>query len=128
MKRVAILMLAGLIAGCGETDVDGGREAALDTTIEVEPVDLDTVDWFTEGRTMVFAGYNWIPTGEPVYDPAGIEKVGEFEGTPLYAEVGTMSPYTKLFVPLPNDYWQTFDRAAATTRPVAPSDTAPEGG
>ena len=53
MKRAAILCLVGVAAACGETDVDGGREVLTDTTITVEPVDLDTVDWFIAGRDVV---------------------------------------------------------------------------
>ena len=126
MKRAAILMLVGLVAACGETDVDGGREAMADTTLEVQVVDLDTIAWFTEGRDVVFNDRTWIPAGEPVIDPV-VEKVGEFEGTPLYAEVNTMPPYDALYVPLEDDYWQLL--AEGATAPTAgPMDTVPEGG
>ena len=132
MKRAAILMVAALVAACGETDVDGGREAALDTTVAVEPVDLDTVRWFVEGRDVVFNERSWIIAGEPVIDPV-VERVGEFEGTPLFAEVNTMPPYNALYVPLEDDYWQMLEEAPAAptegpmdTTAAEPADTTPE--
>lgn len=120
MKRAAILALGGFATlACGETDVDGGRQMQ-DTVPEVQPVDLDTVDWFVEGRTVDFNGRTWLIAGEPVIDPV-VERVGEFEGTPLYAEVNTMEPYNELFIPLEHDYWQLLEEG-----PAVPGDTAAE--
>lgn len=126
MKRAAIFALAGLAAlACGETDVDGGRQM-LDTVPEVQPVDLDTVDWFVEGRTVEFDDRTWLVAGEPVIDPA-VERVGEFEGTPLYAEVNTMEPYNELFIPLEDDYWQMLEEGPPEPDPAAaPMDTVAE--
>ncbi|MDX1675134.1 MAG: hypothetical protein R3314_10105 [Longimicrobiales bacterium] len=124
MKRIAILTLVGLAAACGETDVDGGREVARDTTATVEPVDLDTVAWFVEGRDVVFNERAWIVAGEPVIDPV-VERVGEFEGTPLFAEVNTMPPYDALYVPLEDDYWQMLEEAPAAPA-EGPMDTTAE--
>ena len=122
MKRIPILVLVTFMAAaCGETDVDGGREAVADTTLQVEPVNLDTVAWFTEGRDVVFNDRTWIVAGEPVIDPA-VERVGEFEGTPLYAEVNTAPPYNALYVPLEDDYWQLLEEGPDV--PVEPADTA----
>ena len=117
MKRVAILIVAGLVAACGDTDVDGGREAMMDTTITVEPVQVDTLDWFVEGRTVEFDDRTWIIAGEPTIDPV-VERVGEFEGTPLFAEVNTNPPYNELFIPLEDDYWQLLEEG-----PPPPPDT-----
>ena len=126
MKRAAILVLVSLLAACGETDVDGGRQAVADTTIEVEPVDLDTVDWFTEGRPVEFDNRTWLVAGEPVIDPV-VERVGEFEGTPLYADVNTSPPYNELFVPLENDYWQLLEEGpTGVTDTVSPDTVAPD--
>ena len=121
MKRTAILMLVSLVAAaCGDTDVDDGREAMADTTLQVEPVDLDTIAWFTEGRVVEFNERTWIVAGEPVIDPI-VERVGEFEGTPLYAEVNTTSPYNALYVPLEHDYWQLLEEGPDV--PVETGDT-----
>lgn len=121
MKRTAILMFVSLIAvACGDTDVDGGQEAMADTALQVEPVDLDTIDWFTEGRDVVFNERSWIIAGEPVIDPI-VERVGEFEGMPLYAEVNTTPPYNALYVPLEDDYWQMLEEGPDV--PVESGDT-----
>ncbi|MFP4623373.1 MAG: hypothetical protein ACLFRX_04270 [Gemmatimonadota bacterium] len=121
MRPVTIVMLAALaVSACGETDVqDRGGEPAPGEEVEdmglerkVEPVNLDTVAWFSEGRTVTFENRNWILAGEPVFDPA-VVYVGEFEGTPLYAEVGEASPHDALFIPLENDYWQLLEPGTA---------------
>lgn len=39
-------------------------------------------------------------------DALQVTHAGEFEGTPLYAEVGVAAPFSKLFIPLEDDYWQ----------------------
>lgn len=121
MKRAALLILAAVIPlACGDTDTDGGREAVTEDSVpEVHPVDLDTVAWFTEGRTVEFDDRTWLVAGEPVIDPV-VERVGEFEGTPLYAEVNVSPPYNELFVPLEDDYWQMLEEG-----PMEPSDTVP---
>ena len=49
--------------------------------------------------------------GEPVWD-VPVEQVGEFEGTPLFAEVGVAAPYPALYVPLADDSWQRLEPAA----------------
>ena len=121
MKRVPILVLVTLMtAACGDTDVDRGGEAMTDTTPAVEPVQLDTIDWFTEGRDVMFNERSWVVAGEPVIDPI-VERVGEFEGTPLYAEVNTAPPYNALYIPLEDDYWQLLEEGPDV--PVEIDDT-----
>ncbi len=120
MRRTALLLVPLLLAGCGDTDVaDRGEELEPGQELEdmgmerdVEPVDLDTVAWFTEGRTVALNDRTWIVAGEPIFDPA-VEYVGEFEGTPLYADVGVSPPYDALYVPLENDYWQLLEEGRA---------------
>ena len=123
MKRIAAMLAMILVPlACGETDVDGGRAAVMDTVPEVEPVDLDTVAWFVEGRTVVFDDRTWIVAGEPVIDPV-VERAGEFEGTPLYADVNTTPPYDELFVPLEDDYWQLLEEGPSPASDTIPVDT-----
>lgn len=123
MKRAAVLIVMSLVPlACGDTDVDGGGDAMIDTVPEVEPVELDTVAWFQEGRTVEFDGRTWILAGEPVIDPV-VERVGEFEGTPLYAEVNVSPPYNELFVPLENDYWQMLEEGPTPATDTIPVDT-----
>lgn len=125
MSRAPLVLAAIVIAaGCSETDTEyRGGEVAPDQELEgsgvevtVEPVDFDTLTWFTEGRTVEFQGRTYIVAGNPVYDPA-VERVGEFEGTPLYAEPGVASPPQRLYIPLENDYWQMLEAGAAGPGP-----------
>lgn len=118
MRRAAFhlpglaLALVGL-AACGDTDVANrgddvqpGQEIEdSGVELDVDPVDLEAQRWFREGGTVEFGNRTWILAGEPIYDPA-VEYVGEYEGTPLYADVNTAQPYRELFIPLEHDYWQ----------------------
>lgn len=110
MRSMAMIVLAALLTvGCEETDAPGAENG-------VEPVDMDTVAWLNEGRTVEFNDRSWILTGEPVYDPT-VEHVGEFEGTPLYANLGVTPPYSALYIPLDMDYWQRLEPVGASPMP-----------
>lgn len=133
MERLTTLAITALVlAGCGEGDApDPGEDRTPAQEVEgpaadgdVETVRLDTVPWFNEGRTVEFQGRTWILAGEPVYDPM-VEPAGEFEGTPLYTEVGVTAP-RELYIPLGGDYWQRLERAAASA-PEAATGSAAEG-
>lgn len=120
-----ILATALVLSGCGDTDVaNRGGELAPGEEIEdmglerdVEAVGMDTLAWFREGRTVEFNGRTWIIAGEPVFDPA-VEHVGEFEGTPLYAEVAVTPPYAGLYIPVGDDYWQRLEPSSAPPAPT----------
>ncbi|MBW3553260.1 MAG: hypothetical protein KY466_07115 [Gemmatimonadetes bacterium] len=118
LKALCFLIpLAGMSTACEDTDVPATDGAAPGQEIEsgmqaaVEPVDLQAQRWFRESGVVEFRGRSWLITGEPVYDPA-VERVGEYQGTPLYAEVGTARPYGALFIPLENDLWQMLTPAS----------------
>lgn len=126
MRRVTTIALVTLIvAACGDTDVaNRGGELAPGEEIEdiglerdVEAVGIDTMAWFREGRTVEHDGRSWIIVGPPMWDPM-VEHVGEFEGTPLYAEAGVAPPYSSLFVPLGDDYWQRLEPSTAPPTPT----------
>lgn len=130
MRSITMIVAAALVlSGCGDTDVPNrGGELAPGEEIEdrglerdVEPVEMDTLRWFRDGRTVEFNGRTWIIAGEPVWDPA-VEHVGEFEGTPLYAEVAVTPPYRGLYIPLGDDYWQRLEPSSAPPAPT-PEDT-----
>jgi hypothetical protein len=91
----------------------------------VEPVDVDTLAWFGEGRTVEHAGYRWVIVGPPVYEPLALTRVGEFEGTPLYAERSVASPQRRLYIPVGGGYWQMLERGEAAA-PATPADAPPE--
>lgn len=130
MRRSALLVLAALAMGaCQDTDVTNRGEAVepgqeiedMGAEKDVAAVDLDTLSWFTESGTVEFQNRTWIMVGEPVFDPA-VEYVGEYQGTPLYAEVGVAPPYDGLYIPLEGDLWQRLESSSAAT-PDTTEDT-----
>lgn len=134
MRRTMMAALAALAAvACGDTDVaNRGGEPAAEQRIEdsgreldVQPVDIEATAWFREGRSIEFNNRRWVLAGEPVFDPA-VERVGEFEGTPLYSEVNVSPPYSELYIPLDNDYWQRLE--AGPQEPAAPADDTATAG
>lgn len=116
MKRTTTMLLAGLLLGaCGDTDAP-----------EVEPVQMDTLRWFSEGRTVEFQGRTWIVVGAPMFDPM-VEYVGEFEGTPLYAEIGATTP-SALYIPVGGDRWQRLEPAPPPPAGEERDGAGPESG
>jgi hypothetical protein len=121
-QLMAAFALLATLAGvsCERTDVpERGEELAPGEELGgganrgVEPVDIQAQRWFREGRTLEFGDRRWVAVNEPIFDPA-VAYVGEFEGTPLYAEVNMSPPYSKLFIPLENDYWQVLEQGRGT--------------
>jgi hypothetical protein len=105
MGRIMMVALGALvIAACPDQTARTGDPAG-------HPVDLDTLTWVTEGRVVEHEGSRWTVVGPPVFEPMALEHVGEFEGTPLYAERGTVSPPQRLYIPTGAGYWQMLERA-----------------
>lgn len=114
MGRLMLIALIGLFtAACTDTDPRTGEPG-------VEPVDVDTLAWFGEGRTVEHAGYRWVIVGPPVYEPLALHQVGEFEGTPLYGERGVATPQRRLYIPVGGGYWQMLERVEG----MGPGDPA----
>lgn len=108
MKRLFLVALIGLLAAaCPE------REGSPAGEPSVQPVDVDTLAWFGEGRSVEHAGYRWVIVGPPVYEPLALTQVGEFEGTPLYGERGVASPPRRVYIPVGGGYWQMLERVDA---------------
>lgn len=120
MKR---LVLTGLVivimAACGDPDADRTGEPA------VEAVDVDTLAWVMQGRVVEHEGSRWVMVGPPVYEPLALTHVGEFEGTPLYAERGVATPQRRLYIPVGGGYWQMLERVA-TMDPSQAIEADPE--
>ena len=122
-RTTAMLVAALLMTGCGDGDgADRAAEPAAEappgdgagTVSADESVTIQNAPWFREGGILEFNGRQWIISGEPVFDPA-VEQVGEYQGTPLFAEPNVAPPRSRLFVPLGDDYWQMLE-------PVTPAD------
>lgn len=117
MRRVILVAIMGLcVAACPDQEARPGEPAA-------EPVDVDTLAWFGEGRTVEYQGYRWVIVGPPVYDPLALERVGDFEGTPLYGEQGVATPHRRLYIPVGGGYWQMLERVDTP----GPGQPPPEG-
>ncbi|MFW6206006.1 MAG: hypothetical protein ACOC5I_02085 [Gemmatimonadota bacterium] len=123
MQRVPILLVTVLVAvACGDTDTDGARAPETDAAVQVEPVDLDTLAWYTESRPVEFGGRMYLPVDPPVQNPV-VDSVGTFEGTPLYVDADATIPYDRLLVPLEQDYWKVLELG-----PRMETDSAPDSG
>jgi hypothetical protein len=115
MGRIMMVALAALVvAACPDQPARTGEPTG-------DPVDLDTLTWVVEGRVVEHDGSRWAMVGPPVFEPLALEQVGEFEGTPLYAEPGTVPPFQRLYIPIGSGYWQMLDRVE-TADPVEPAD------
>jgi hypothetical protein len=111
-----VAAIAVLTVGCPDRDTRVAGEPA------VEPVDVDTLAWFGQGRAVEHAGHRWVIVGPPVYEPLALTRVGEFERTPLYAERGVTAPPRRIYIPVGGGYWQMLERGEA----VAPADAQPD--
>lgn len=86
------------------------------------PQAADPYAWLREGRPIVFEGQEWRPVGEPLQAPATeFQRVGEFEGMPLYAAARDRAPYDTLFFPIGEGLWQPLEGRAETLTGQAPS-------
>jgi hypothetical protein len=109
-----------LLAACPDPDARGAGEPPLDA------VEMDTISWVQEGRVVEHGGNRYAPVGPPVYEPLALTHVGDFEGTPLYAERGTAAPQRRLFIPVGSGYWQMLERLEGMD-PPAPGTDVPAG-
>jgi hypothetical protein len=72
-------------------------------------------NWFVQQQEVLFNDGNWVPFGVTrIIQPPNLQRVGEFEGTPLFAEAGRMAPYEVLYVPVrPGCEFQPYQPRAA---------------
>jgi hypothetical protein len=105
MRRIMSVSFIGLVvAGCPDRESRPGEPAT-------EAVSMDTLRWAVEGRAVEHGGARYAPVGPPVYEPLALARIGDFEGTPLYAERGVASPVRRLYIPIGGGYWQMLERA-----------------
>lgn len=119
MQRLILVALIGLAtAACPDRPERPGEPA-------VEPVNMDTLAWVMEGRVVEHEGGRWTIVGPPVYEPVALAHIGEFEGTPLYAERGVATPPRRIYIPVGGGYWQMLERIA-TMDPSEATEADPE--
>lgn len=113
MRLIVVAASVLLFAACPDPDArDPG----------VETVNMDTLSWVQDGRTVEYGGNRYAPVGPPVYEPMALTHTGEFEGTPLYVERGTAAPQRRLFIPVGGGYWQMLERLDLMDSPTPGAD------
>jgi hypothetical protein len=104
VRLIVVAVSVLLVAACPDP---GARDPGEPL---VEAVEMDTLSWVQEGRPVELQGSHYAPVGPPVHDLLELTHVGEFEGTPLYAERAATGPHQRLFVPVGGGYWQTLEQ------------------
>lgn len=73
--------------------------------------------WFEADEAIAFDEREYVQSGGEVgLDCANIVQVGEYEGVPLFAELGAESPYETLYVPVRPGVWQAYQTDLAAVR------------
>ena len=73
--------------------------------------------WYVADEPIVFQEREYVRSGGNVgLDCANIMQVGEYQGVPLFADVGAQSPYETLYVPVRPGVWQAYQTDLAAVR------------
>ncbi len=73
--------------------------------------------WFQSDAPIQFEEREYVQSGGEVgLDCANIMRVGDFDGVPLFADVGAQSPYETLYVPVRPGVWQAYQTDLAAVR------------
>lgn len=73
--------------------------------------------WFDNDEAITFQDRSYVQSGGEVgLNCANIMQVGEFDGIPLFANVGTQAPYETLYVPVRPGVWQAYQTDLAAVR------------
>jgi hypothetical protein len=73
--------------------------------------------WFEGDEPIQFDEREYVQSGGEVgLDCASIMQVGQFDGVPLFADVGATSPYQTLYVPVRPGVWQAYQTDLAAVR------------
>ena len=73
--------------------------------------------WFQGDEAIQFDDREYVQSGGEVgLDCSRIMQVGQFDGVPLFADVGSTSPYETLYVPVRPGVWQAYQTDLAAVR------------
>jgi len=73
--------------------------------------------WYEADQAISFQQRQYVRSGGPLnLDCANIMQVGEYEGVPLFADVGAQQPYQTLYVPVRPGVWQAYQTDLAAVR------------
>lgn len=77
----------------------------------------DGVAWYVADEPIQFEDREYLRSGGNVgLDCANIMRVGEYQGVPLFANVGATSPYETLYVPVRPGVWQAYQTDLTAVR------------
>lgn len=113
------LVLSAL--ACSRGNRNQGSSLMEDTIPTYNP---DTLAWVEQSRPVVFDDRGWLRTGESVVSPS-VVRVGQFEGTVLFAPADESPPYQHLLIPVGDRRWQMLEPISRLPEPGA--DTAGDG-
>lgn len=97
----------------GDTMVAGQRFATAHPA--TAPTYAAGANWYVQSDQMRFTDRDWVRFGVTrVIQPAQLQRVGEVQGTQVFAETGATAPYQVLYVPVrPGCEFQPFQPRAA---------------
>ena len=101
-----------LITPQGDTLVGPQRVSVQDLGpgVAFEGAYADGRDWFVQDEAIDFEDHEYVKFGGEVsLDCPDIQQVGEWQGVPLFAEVGAEEPYETLYVPVRPGVWQAYE-------------------
>lgn len=128
---VAIALAVGLPSGCDTPDsaarlahtvgpaqpagVDPAAQAAAanvaerqTASVEIYP-DLSIFPWYQRAEPLVFQEHDYLPQGRPRAIVADeMREAGRYRGVRFYVRKGDKPPYTTVYVPVYEGYWQPF--------------------
>jgi hypothetical protein len=73
--------------------------------------------WFESDEAITFQEREYVQSGGDLnLDCANIMQVGEYDGVPLFADIGAEQPYQTLYVPVRPGVWQAYQTDLAAVR------------
>jgi len=58
-------------------------------------------NWYVQQQEIMFNQRNWVPFGVTrIIQPPNLQRVGEYQGTPVFAEAGRTAPYEVVYIPV----------------------------
>ena len=97
----------------GDTMVTGQRFGTAHPA--TAPTYAAGAGWFVQGDQMAFNNREWVRFGVTrVIQPGQLQRVGEVQGTSVFAETGATAPYQVVYVPVrPGCEFQPYQPRAA---------------
>jgi hypothetical protein len=105
-RRLVVIAVTCVIPATAIAQVDLKPTPAPTITAENAP-------WYQAKEPITFAGNEYYPAGAQVFFVANeMVRSGVYKGIPLYTRT-TIEPYSKVFVPLPGNAMQPYERRRA---------------